>query len=411
MLRRALVVSFFVSSSFGSAVSCLESYNQKTFIHPIEALSKLKINSKPGSRAQFFGTSKKMFIRSGGYFFRFNEYEDGRTSVSPLKALAGLEDMIQSMSLIENVLWVVKSSLPFDSDGSKYSKTVQPFLESQLLVSHDDGESFSSVDMPQFKRIVDTSFGKVTEFATMSTISLEQIGGKKALVLNAGLGPSAWASYDNAKTWTSIVKGQDFWDTMGYSGYYEVSGEKIFFGGEHPLDTAYLKFGTINSSGTVTKLVSPKIPNLDNRRIQFIQTAPGNKKFMFAGMEGALLVSYDAGKSWAYAFKETLNSVGKRERRVYPYFLNVIFPYQNNSEIIIASGQGQVGLGTVLISRDAGKHWQDFSEVIVKNYELVGINKLEDGQIIFATRKEVDLNKMESGDKITVFSLDLSKLL
>ena len=390
--------------------SCKDLFSESAKYKPAEAspqvsiahLIKVKMDSTHGLRAQALGTANNLLLRTGGKIY-IVEMNGARGPLArELNALSGLEDTISSIARIDNEIWVTKRSVFVGQEGAKYPVAVQGLLESQILVSKDNGANFRALTLSQFQRLVSSPFGKFPEYATITRIENIQIAGKNALVVNAGLGPNAWISFDNAQTWRSMVKGENKWETVGYEGYFGFSNERMFFGGEHPMDSAYLKYGIFDSAGVISKLIQPKIPDLENRRVQFVKSSPYDSSLIFAGVEGGLLVSFDSGNSWTYSFKETEKVAPNRERRKYPYIFNVVFPNKENPNFVIAGGQGQVGLGTLLMSHDAGKSWIDISESTVKNQALLGLDILDDGTIIFSTRDETNIDTMEAGSEAQV---------
>tara|TARA_B110001454_G_scaffold219185_1_gene250975 strand:- start:26 stop:1057 length:1032 start_codon:yes stop_codon:yes gene_type:complete len=282
--------------------------------------AEVKTNPEAGMTAQFLGDSKQLFVRSGGFLYKAQLQGNGLLKTQELSGLKGLESLVYSITQMrDGQLWVAKRSVSLTDSGTEYSKRIHPLLESQILYSNDNGKTFSALELPFFKRKLKTDFGNFDEFATITEIREESINDKEGIVVN-GIGPSAFVSYNRGKSWQTLVVENPVWETMGYPGTFIVLGDRIIFGGEHPLDEAFFALGLFDSNGQVKEFVRPQTPNLENRRIQFINQSPFDLNLLFAGCEGGLLVSRDKGNTWSFSFKETDIPNPGRENRHYPYF-------------------------------------------------------------------------------------------
>ncbi len=335
-------------------------------------LTEVPINPIQGQTVEVVSDNGTVYVRSSGYVLTLKGTLQKGKKLQILSQLKGLESMIESVRIIDGRLWITKAGGDPRPGGT---------LESQLAFSDDGGKTFQPNKLLKFKRDEKTPFGNFTDYALITRIEKAQIAGQDALVIN-DVGPGAWASYDKGQTWKSLVLGHQ-WSSIGYPGFFEIVDQKVFFGGEHPLDTAYLSYGELSSKGAIQKLRVPGLPTLENRRIQFIKKSPKDSNYMYAGTEGGLLTSTDSGKNWEFTFKDDESST--RGERAYPYILNVVFP-STNPKLVLAGGQPQVGLGTVLVSCDKGKTWKDISKEALGNSEFMGLSQLDDGSVILARR-------------------------
>jgi hypothetical protein len=143
-----------------------------------------------------------------------------------------------------------------------------------------------------------------------------------------------------------------------YDPAFELVGQRLLLGGECPLDTAYLRTGTLRADllGFEVEPEPALTPFLENRNVQFIRHRADSN--VYAGIEGALMRSNDAGASYEFIL------FYEGERLKYPYITHILFPSQYPSTIIIGGFDKGAGGPFLAISFDNGATWSDESELL-----------------------------------------------
>lgn len=349
----------------------------------------LGIENKKGATVEYAEFGNSLFINSGGALYVAKKVGNLLKPAKLVKALSSIKN-INSIAVLNGRLFIVKDGIDSALEGANYPAEARSLLEPLILAAEKDQAEltqFKPNDASTFQRDVRTDFGDFKEFSKITQIKSAKLNGKDALIVNAGVGSSAWASYNDGKSWSAIVKGTEEWGNMCYVPSFEVVGKKVFFGGECPTDMAYITYGELLPSGQIQNVKPVKLlGKIDNRMIQFIRQSPYNSKLMFAGVEGGLMVSRNGGASWSFSYFEDVESVA-RKKRSYPYITSLIFPDPARPNIVLMGGHPQSGLGTLMISVDAGKTWKDLSESLLKNAEFLSLGMLKDKTIILSSRK------------------------
>ena len=172
-------------------------------------------------------------------------------------------------------------------------------------------------------------------------------------------GGNLLVSPDAGETWKALV---GFLQPAAcYDPSFEVSGSSLLFGGECPLDMAWIRRATLGADGDVLvgDPTEALTPDLENRNIQFIRQMPGSA-IVFAGIEGAILRSTDGGASYEFVHRHVISgtSAGK-----YPYVGSLLAPSRAQG-VMLAGGFDKAKEGDaawLAISLDGGTSWLDRS--------------------------------------------------
>lgn len=166
-------------------------------------------------------------------------------------------------------------------------------------------------------------------------------------------------SPDGGETWKALV---GFLEPAAcYDLSFELSGSRLLYGGECPLDMAWLRWAELSSDGTAIDAgpFDAVTPELENRNIQFIRRLPGSS-LLFAGIEGAMLRSSDFGASWEFVHR--YHNGGADEGK-YPYIGSLLAP-SGREGVLVAGGFDKAkaeAAAWLAISHDGGSTWLDRS--------------------------------------------------
>ena len=183
------------------------------------------------------------------------------------------------------------------------------------------------------------------------------------IFLAAGGGANFFVSQDEGKNWKLL---QGFAEPVICTpSAFEMIGNKVLIGGECPLDFAFLKARTLRPdmldwTGSVRDIMG--LAELSNRNVQFIAQSP-NTSFVFAGVEGGLLKSYDLGES--YQFKLKYPPDGSTPK--FPYIQQILLP-ATYRDLIVVGGFNKAPpeiSGFLAYSPDHGENWIDISDLIL----------------------------------------------
>ena len=242
-----------------------------------------------------------------------------------------------------------------------------------LLKSADEGITWTPIDAA----LEECSFG-FCEFLPSSQIHVTA----DRIFVNAG--GNVLVSGDEGASWnilfgfTSTGKPQA---QACYDPAFAIVGQRLLIGGECPLDTAYLRTGTLRPDllGWQVEPESALTPVLENRNVQFIRQR-GDTNVVFAGIEGALMRSDDAGASYRFVL------FYEGEAPKYPYITHILFPSQNPATIIIAGFDKANGGPFLALSSDDGATWLDQSDLLpgvgFAHWSVSALEETPNGQLI-----------------------------
>ncbi len=176
-------------------------------------------------------------------------------------------------------------------------------------------------------------------------------------------GGNVVASGDGGATWRALVGFLE--PAFCYDPSIEVVGDRMLIGGECPLDVAYVRAGRL-APGGLSWLEEPApviTPELENRNVQFIHRF-GESSIVFAGIEGALLRSFDGGASFEFAFHVPIDGAPK-----YPYIGSIWMPQSRAGTVLVAGFDKAApeGGAWMALSRDYGRTWVDLSDIIPRD--------------------------------------------
>jgi hypothetical protein len=206
------------------------------------------------------------------------------TADSQLTFLGFANYQILNLYVHQNVLYVLKVG------GDPRSNTLEAH---SFLKSNDHGQTFIPLD-----ESLQWCFQGYCEYMHVTTVFFRD----NLMFVTSGGGNNFYVSKDEGKSWIVLM---GFPEPASCSDVaVEIIGRKVLFGGECPLDFAYLGVGTLREDmlgwadgGSPRQVMGWK--ELQNRNVQFVQHSP-NTSFALAGVEGGLLRSSDFGETYQY---------------------------------------------------------------------------------------------------------------
>ena len=249
---------------------------------------------------------------------------------------------ITNLYVHNNTLYVLKRSL--ETRGTRAT-------DHSFLRSEDRGATFIPMDAA-----LEYCLGGYCSFLSPTQAVFKD----NLIFLNAGGATNLQVSNNNGASWMPLL------GTLAanacYDQSFEIINNRALIGGECPLDTAYLKGGTLRPDllGWASPEQRPTdvvAPNLGNRNVQFIKTKP-NTTDVYTGIEGGLLKSSDTGQSFRFVIKYSSGN----SLRSYPYIQKILF-YSKNPNVIVAGGFDKGPLKRLFLSysKDDGETWTDIS--------------------------------------------------
>jgi hypothetical protein len=217
-----------------------------------------------------------------------------------------------------------------------------------LLRLSSDGASWVPVDVP-----LEWCYGTLCQYPAGTEARF--VGDR----IYYAAGGNLLVSPDSGDTWKALV---GFLEPAAcYDPSFEVSGSSLLFGGECPLDMAWIRRAILTADGDAllgepTEAVTP---DLENRNIQFIRQMPGSA-VVFAGIEGAILRSNDGGVSYEFVHRHVSGGANQGK---YPYVGSLLAPSRSPG-VLLAGGfdkAEEVDAAWLAISLDGGTSWLDRS--------------------------------------------------
>lgn len=208
--------------------------------------------------------------------------------------------------------------------------------------------------------------------------------------LFANAGGNVLVTADEGATWSILFGASSTGRPQGQACYdptFTLIGRRLLLGGECPLDSAYLRTGTLRPDllGWETEPQQATTPFLENRNVQFIRRK-GSTDTVFAGHEGALLRSDDAGESYRFVVHYELDAPK------YPYVTQLVFPTAHPSTIVIGGFDKANGGPYLAVSLDDGLTWRDDSLLLPgignEAWSVVELAESPDGRVIVAVEDD-----------------------
>ncbi len=183
------------------------------------------------------------------------------------------------------------------------------------------------------------------------------------IFLAAGGGSNFFVSQDEGKNWKLLQGSAE--PVACTPNAFEIIENKVLFGGECPLDFAFLKARTLRPdmldwTGSWRDIMG--LAELSNRNVQFIVQSP-NTSFVFAGVEGGLLKSYDLGESYQFKIKHPFDVSTPK----FPYIQQILLPTIYR-DLLVVGGFNKAApevSGYLAYSPDHGENWTDISDLIL----------------------------------------------
>lgn len=248
-----------------------------------------------------------------------------------------------------------------------------------VMKSTDDGMSWQPLDSQ-----LEECLGGLCERLLASQI--EVLGDR--LFVNAG--GNLLVSGDEGASWSILFGASSTGKPQGQACYdpsFAVAGQRLLIGGECPLDSAYIRTGTLRPDrlGWQDEPVDADTPFLENRNVQFIRQR-GTTDVMFAGIEGALLRSMDGGASYDFVLHYELDA------QKYPYITHILFPSAHPSMIVIAGFDKARGGPYLAVSFDDGATWRDDSSILpgigTETWSVAALAETPAGQLLIAVEDD-----------------------
>jgi hypothetical protein len=162
---------------------------------------------------------------------------------------------------------------------------------------------------------------------------------------------------------------------------FAVVGDRLLMGGECPLDIAFLRTGTLRPDllGWQEPPHPAVTPDLANRNVQFIRRR-GESNVIYAGVEGGLLRSNDAGATYDFILRYAGDSAK------YPYIEHILFP-STDPALVMVAGFDKAGFGPFLaVSTDGGATWSDHSAILpglgLEAWSVAFLEETPEGQVV-----------------------------
>ena len=252
---------------------------------------------------------------------------------------------ITNLYIHNNALYVLKQG------GDPRSNTLAAH---SFLKSTDHGQTFVPLD-----KGLEWCYQDYCEYMWAT----EAIFKDNLIFLAAGGGPNLFVSQDDGKNWKLLQGAAE--PNLCSSVAFEIVGSKVLFGGECPLDFAYLVVRTLRPdlldwTGQSRQVMG--LAELQNRNVQFIVQSP-NTPFVFAGVEGGLLKSYDLGESYQFKIKHPIDVANPK----YPYIEHIL-PPTTYRDLIVVGGFDKADpniSGYLAYSQDHGENWIDISDLVL----------------------------------------------
>lgn len=176
-------------------------------------------------------------------------------------------------------------------------------------------------------------------------------------------GGNVVASGDRGATWRALVG--FLVPAFCYDPSIELVGDRVLIGGECPLDIAYVRAGRLAGDrlSWAEEPAAVATPDLENRNVQFIHRH-GESSIVFAGIEGALLRSFDGGASFEFVVHVPLEGHEK-----YPYVGSIWMPESKPGTVLVAGFDKKISEGGawIALSRDYGRAWTDLSDLLPRD--------------------------------------------
>ena len=222
--------------------------------------------------------------------------------------------------------------------------------------------------------------------APLVASQIDVIGGR--IFVNAG--GNVLVSGNEGASWTILQGASDSGKPQQQACYdpaFAVIGARLLMGGECPLDIAYLRSGTLRADGLEWEQapVAAETPFLENRNVQFIRSR-GDSDVVYAGVEGALLQSVDAGALYDFVLHYALDATK------YPYITHILFPSTRPSTIVIAGFDKANGGPYLAVSSDNGATWRDESPLLPgsgsESWFVSSLAETPSGQIVIGVEDD-----------------------
>jgi hypothetical protein len=266
------------------------------------------------------------------------------TADSQLTFLGFANYQILNLYIHQNVLYVAKVG------GDPRSNTLEAH---SFLKSTDHGQTFIPLD----EGLKWCYQGDFCQYMHVTQVFFRN----NLIFITCGGGSNFYVSKDEGKSWIVLLGFSE--PAVCYDIAVEMIGRKVLFGGECPLDFAFLAVGTLREDmlgwaedGSPREVMGLK--ELQNRNVQFIRHSP-NTSFALTGVEGALLRSNDLGETYQYKLNYPQVNPNK-----YPYIHELLDPGRYK-DLFIAGGFDKGGglVGYLGYSFDHGDTWTDISDM------------------------------------------------
>ncbi|GHS95281.1 hypothetical protein AGMMS50239_31070 [Bacteroidia bacterium] len=260
----------------------------------------------------------------------------------------------------------------FVKNGDKLLAATPAWQDSILLLSEDDGKTFTNVTPPSF------FIEDYENMAQVYNIASNPLNSNSLLI---SLYPKGVAkSTDFGANWSTLggeLGGYQDW----FLGFHPNDTTIIFNTGETPVFNSFISASYDN--GETWKIVETR----NNHCTHELVFHPSNPNIIISGGEGRIAKSYDKGKTWTDSHSST----------PIIYIYSIVYD-ENNPNILYASGNihGPEEYIIIYRSTDGGETWNEYINEYMAGADGIIDMELYGGKLIIYT--------MTNG----IYTLDLS---
>lgn len=237
-------------------------------------------------------------------------------------------------------------------------------------------------NISQKLRICVTVFGE--EYCDPTQIGQVEVREDGAIVVAAGSHPGLYITQDEGQTWKALSGDYPLQSDSCYPASFILREQSILFGGECPLDSAFVEIADFNGQkvdeGSRRFLASRSY--LSNRAAWSLTEIASSKRY-FAGVEGGLVEVFPdalAGQPTKvfrieHPISSQPSSLSDITVDLYPYYEGVVAA-DSQPDWVVAWGSNPGLGGTVQVSYDGGTSFQSVSSQTFRDPRLIQVKSV-----------------------------------